>query len=216
MLQMIIPSSSSRSSSLRRLAKQEKRGVQELLKTNIQTVFWQWFTMWNITNPYLDFIHCHWTQARTQQCFRSSSIQVKTCDLFIYLWLFFFSSRNLPKYTLFKTSHNIISFINSSKFLWHSKYTPFTQVHYHCIFASPYFLASYQKLTPLNAQAGIVQQVLPHLKGESRLLLEWCVCVQWKWKKSRYTLVMFHQHPCSLALCISPIFLYSETQCCLW
>jgi hypothetical protein len=39
MLQMIIPSSSSRSSSLRRLAKQEKRGVQELLKTNIQTVF---------------------------------------------------------------------------------------------------------------------------------------------------------------------------------
>jgi hypothetical protein len=39
MLRMIILPSSSRSSSLRRLAKQEKRGVQELLITNIHTVF---------------------------------------------------------------------------------------------------------------------------------------------------------------------------------
>jgi hypothetical protein len=39
MLRIIILPSSSRSSSLRRLAKQEKRGVQELLRINICMTF---------------------------------------------------------------------------------------------------------------------------------------------------------------------------------
>jgi len=216
-LQMIILPSSSRSSSLRSLAKQEKRGVHELLRTNTHTIFWQLFNMWNITNQHLDFFHCHWTQVHTQ-CFRSSLLSSSGENLWsTNLSLFGFFLKKHPQiYFVQKNSHNIVSFTNSCKFLWHSKYTPFTQVYYHCIFASPYFLASYQKLTPLNAQGKQCTTSLSLPEDESRLLLKWCVCVQWQWKKSRYILVMFHQHPCSLLLCISPVFLYSKTQCWPW
>lgn len=54
------------------------------------------------TNLYLDFFHYHQTRAPTHSiseavCFH---LQVKTCDLLIYLCLFF-SQKNLPEYTLF-------------------------------------------------------------------------------------------------------------------
>ena len=173
MLWMIILPSSSRSSSLRRLGKQEIRGVQELLRTNIHTIFWQWFNMWNIINQYLDFFHCHWPQAHTHSVSEvvCSQLQVKTCDLLIYLCLFFSPQKTSPNILYLKNSHNILSFANSSKFFWHSKYTPFTQVYHHCIFVSPYFLA-YQKLTPLNAQGKHCTTSPSSPEDESRLLLE--------------------------------------------